>query len=328
MGIASHANEHADDAGASGGRCVSRRALIQAGALALLGSAALPLAGIAEQAPASASSTVVSAVPIEADLMSTPAPSTKQVPTTLPAWVDDQTAQTLLSLAGDELVDDILIDAEQLAGFGESLAAKLLKLAAENPDARKYVAEFCDSYPGEKAGALTKDDMVEQGVPLYMQWDQRWGYMQYLDGPMGTKGCCPTCLSMVHSAFNQTTLMSPYFVALLAAESGYCDPENGTYGEFVEYFAQHVGFDYAEVDVTAVDGAANALNNDWVLVCNLAPGDFTDVGHYVLITGWADDGTVHVNDPYTTANNEQSWPLATVVFECNSMYALRVKPQP
>ena len=327
MGIARHANENASGPTATAGRPVSRRALIQAAASALLGSAALPLAGLADQAQAGGSSNVVSAVPVEI-VQTTPAPSTKQVPTTLPAWVDDQTAQTLLSLAGDETVDDILIDAEKLAGFGESLAAKLLKLAADNPDARTYVAEFLESYPGEKAGALTKDDLPESSAPRYMQWDQRWGYMQYLDGPLGTTGCCPTCLSMAHTAINHTTGMSPYFVALLASESQYCDSENGTYGEFVGYFAQHVGFDYAELSVDAVDEAANALDNGWLLVCNLAPGMFTDVGHYVLVTGWADDTSVHMNDPYTTANNEQAWPLATVVFECNSMYALREKAQP
>ncbi len=321
MGNARHIGATAQTQAQQSATRLTRRRLIQACGLACL--AACGLGGTRRDAQAE----VVSALPVEADLAQA-APAKRQVPTTLPSWVDDQTAQTLLSLTGDELVDDILIDAEQLAGFGESLAAKLLKLAAENPDARSYVAGFCESYPGEKASTLTKDDLVEQGVPRYMQWDERWGYMQYLEGPLGTKGCCPTCLSMVHTAFNHTTSMSPYLVSLLAAESGYCDPENGTYGEFVEYFAQHVGFDYAEVDATAVDGAADALNNGWVLVCNLAPGEFTDVGHYILVTEWADDGSVQVRDPYTTANNEQAWPLSSVVFECNSIYALRARTQP
>ena len=300
------------------GACVSRRSFLSCTAAALVS-----LAG-AGRALADDSATVVSALPSTEDTVAT-SETKQQVPTTLPSWVDEQTAQTLLSQTGDDLVDQILIDAEQLGQLGESLAAKLLKLAAENPDAHKYVAEFLESYPGKTAEGLTEADLVDEGVPHFMQWDQRWGYMQYLEGPMGTKGCCPTCLSMLYCALTKSCDMSPYLVSLLATESGHCDAENGTYGEFVQYFADHMGFDFADLEVNSVDPAANALNDGWLLVCNLAPGTFTDVGHYVLVTGWSEDVTVNVNDPYTTSVNQQAWPLATVVFECNSMYALRLK---
>ena len=155
-----------------------------------------------------------------------------------------------------------------------------------------------------------------------MQWDKRWGYMEYIGGPLGTKGCCPTSLAMLYAGLSGRTDMSPYIVSLLATESELCDAQAGTHGEFVGYFCERVGLEWA--DVTTIDEAASYLNGGWILVCNLGAGEFTDLGHYVLITGWSGyDGDVHVNDPYTTSVNERPWPLVTIFYECNSTYAVR-----
>ena len=254
--------------------------------------------------------------------ISSPNDASPQIPASLPRWVDPQAAQALLAQADDPQVASIIADAQALGEADERLANKLLKLAANDPAARPFVADFPSSYPGTTAGNLTKDDLAGDGIPLFMQWDERWGFMEYIGGPMGTKGCCPTCLSMLYAGFSGRCDMSPYIVSRLATESGLCDAENGTYGEFVGYFAQHVGLDYAEV--YDLDGAASYLSDGWALVCNLGAGEFTDVGHYVLVTGWADDaGSVQVNDPYNSSVDAQAWPLSTIYYECNSAYAVR-----
>lgn len=245
------------------------------------------------------------------------------IPTSLPAWVDEQTAQTLLAQASDPDVASILCDAQALGELDQDLAEKLLELAADDPAARSFVAGFRTSYPGTKAGGLTEDDLPADGsIPHLMQWDKRWGYMEYIGGPLGTKGCCPTSLAMLYAGLSGRTDMSPYIVSLLATESELCDAQAGTHGEFVGYFCERVGLEWA--DVTTIDEAASYLNSGWLLVCNLGAGEFTDLGHYVLITGWSGyDGDVHVNDPYTTSVNERPWPLVTIFYECNSTYAVR-----
>lgn len=245
------------------------------------------------------------------------------IPTSLPAWVDEQAAQTLLAQASDPDVAHILCDAQALGELDQDLAEKLLELAADDPAARSFVAGFRTSYPGTKAGGLTEDDLPADGsIPHLMQWDKRWGYMEYIGGPLGTKGCCPTSLAMLYAGLSGRTDMSPYMVSLLATESELCDAQAGTHGEFVGYFCERVGLEWA--DVTTIDEAASYLNGGWLLVCNLGAGEFTDLGHYVLITGWSGyDGDVHVNDPYTTSVNERPWPLVTIFYECNSTYAVR-----
>ena len=87
--------------------------------------------------------------------------------------MDEHTAQTLLSLAGDPTVDAVLSNAQALGEFGGHLAAKLLKLAADNQTARDFVARFRQSCPGVKAESLTSDDLAQGGIPRLMQWDER-----------------------------------------------------------------------------------------------------------------------------------------------------------
>ncbi len=311
-------------------QAASRRSFVaQAAGLAAVGATALTglalprLAHGEETGAPDVGDTGQNPQPATSPSEATEAAPAPQAPASLPGWVDEQVAQTLLSQADDPQVASILADAQALGEMDEHLASKLLKLAANDPAARAFVAGFRTSYPGTRAGSLTEDDLAGAGeIPLFMQWDTRWGYMEYIGGPMGTKGCCPTCLSMLYAGFSGRCDMSPYIVSRLATESGLCDSEGGTYGEFVGHFAQLVGLDYAEV--LDFDTACAYLNDGWALVCNLGEGEFTDVGHYVLVTGWVDDeGSVRVNDPYNSTVDAQVWPLATIYFECNSAYAVR-----
>ena len=72
----------------------------------------------------------------------------------------------------------------------------LIALYEKNEEARQFVLD----YP------LKKDmdfdiDLSEYSntdtVPLFMQWDDRWGYSEYAGKVLGISGCGPTCLSMV-----------------------------------------------------------------------------------------------------------------------------------
>ncbi len=36
-----------------------------------------------------------------------------------------------------------------------------------------------------------------------------------------------------------------------------------------------------------------------MVICNVGPGDFTDNGHFLVITGVDDDGNLVINDPYS-----------------------------
>ena len=238
----------------------------------------------------------------------------------LPDWVDAQAAQALLAASGDPMVDDILLDAEDLGAIDIDVGNKLLKLAASDPAARPFVSGFLEAFPSDATEPLSRDDLAVGGIPLLMQWDQRWGYRPYLGGSLGTHGCCPTCLSMLYAGFTGRTDLSPADVAALAEESGLCDSENGTWGEFVAWFSDRCGLSHQ--DIGDLSSAQGLLDRSHVLVCNLAPGSFTEVGHYILVVGRAPDGNVEVRDPYTTAVDQRTWPLDDILRECVAVYAV------
>lgn len=77
-----------------------------------------------------------------------------------------------------------------LADYPESL----MKLLARNPETEDFVL----SYPPEKDVEHTVDlsgtDLSK--VPLFLQWDKRWGYTIYGNDVAGLTACGPTALSM------------------------------------------------------------------------------------------------------------------------------------
>ena len=48
------------------------------------------------------------------------------------------------------------------------------------------------------------------------------------------------------------------------------------------------------------------LENGKVIICSVAPGDFTYRGHYIVIAGYK-DGKFKVNDPNSYKNSEKGW---------------------
>ena len=97
-------------------------------------------------------------------------------------------------LKGKEVIAPKKSSPETLEEFAEkkgipmdSYLPELLELYEKNPEAKDFVWE----YP------LLKDEEPEidlseyknsDSMPLFMQWDQRWGYHQYSGNVMGLTG--------------------------------------------------------------------------------------------------------------------------------------------
>lgn len=58
-----------------------------------------------------------------------------------------------------------------------------------------------------------------------------------------------------------------------------------------------------------------------VIVCSMAPGDFTTTGHFILIRGYGKDG-FYVNDPNRKANCEKTWDFETLQGQIKRLWAL------
>ena len=248
--------------------------------------------------------------------------------------VDDIDRDALVKVVDEDVADKLINRAktsedarwiaqnpDKFAMDGPEVQQKLLKLAADEPAAQSYVRNFPEKYPAKTpSNGQVKTVSTGKGVPRFYQWDELWGYTVYSGTAFGLTGCCPTCLAMVYQSVTGNTDMSPYDMGELAVRDGYATEYEGTYATFLVDEAHTLGLPVSEIDVTK-KALKNALQSGQVVIVNFAPGYFTAYGHYVVITGITQDGSVVMNDPYSEERSNQTWDIDTIVEESQGFYA-------
>ena len=104
---------------------------------------------------------------------------------------------------------------------------QLLELMEKNPETKIFVL----SYPLNKDKDFEIDlseSVNSDEVPLFLQWDQRWGYLEYSGDFMGLTGCGPTCLSMVSIYLLRDAKFTPKYIAEFSERNGYSIPGQGS----------------------------------------------------------------------------------------------------
>ena len=240
----------------------------------------------------------------------------------LPAGLDSKTLKGLEAKQNDPRVVRIVNEAAALAKTGEHYQQKMLELAAKDPEALDYVADFPDRYPAS-SGAAYSDTVARGSVPDLKQWDQRWGYVEYCGAALGSTGCCPTSLSMVYMALTGKTDKSPADMAALATADGYAVDGEGTIGDFLVDDAGKLGLACEEFSPSAAS-LVRYLKNGFVVIVNVGPGDFTDSGHFFVARDVSNDGTIQVNDPYSSVNTAKTWDANAIADQSIMMYAFHV----
>lgn len=191
--------------------------------------------------------------------------------------------------------------------------------------AEKYpeAAGFVNDYPAHYRDHPSKDvsGEVKKGVvPLFIQWDERWGYEDYGGSYLAVNGCGPTCLSMVVCGLTGETDTNPYAVACYSEAQGYYTPGSGTSWSLMTQGAAHYGLDAERVDVSA-DAITDALAQGRVIIASMKPGDFTYTGHFIVLTGLDKDGRVRVNDSNSRLNSAKSWDAQVLVGQMKAAWS-------
>lgn len=198
--------------------------------------------------------------------------------------------------------------------------AELLELYDRNPEAKDFVWE----YPLKK-DEEPKIDLSEyknsDSMPLFMQWDQRWGYHQYSGNVMGLTGCGPTCLSMVTVHLSGDTSKDPKWMADFSTENGYAAEGSGTAWALFSEGGERLGFDVTEIPLDEKRIAENLkVGNPVVAV--MGPGDFTTDGHFIVFVDY-EDGKIRVNDPNSKVNSEKLWEFDSISSQIKQLWVFR-----
>lgn len=197
---------------------------------------------------------------------------------------------------------------------------KLLDLLERNPETKEFVLY----YPLKKDETPTIDlseyiDSME--VPLLFQWDLRWGYNQYADNLMALSGCGPTCLSMVCIYLLDDPTYTPKYIADFAQKNGYAVPGSGSAWTLISEGGETLGLDVTQIPLNK-DRIIRNLEVGNPIICVMGPGDFTDSGHFIVLTEYA-DGKVKVNDPNSGSRSAQHWELSTIMEQTKNLWVCR-----
>lgn len=234
--------------------------------------------------------------------------------------VEDTWAEQAASMAQtDSRFMRMALYSDELGREGSEVTNKIVKLAVSDPEAVDYVVDFIGKYPQESAEPYT--ETVRKGeVPRLYQWDERWAYVTYSSTTFGCTGCGPTSLSMVYMAVTGKNDKSPADMAQLASRDGFETEYEGTTNQFFVDEAAELGLDVSELDVSSA-ALSEALEQGMPVICNVGPGDFTLNGHFFVITSLNEDGTVNINDPFSSVNSAQSWDMDRILDQTIALYA-------
>ena len=195
----------------------------------------------------------------------------------------------------------------------------LVELYEKNPDARRFVLE----YPAKKdldPEIDLSEEIAPGEVPELYQWDERWGYRTYNGNFMARSGCGPTALSMAIIGLTGNTDADPWTLAQYAEEHHYNVPDNGTSWAFIPEAGAAFGL-RSQVLAAGESSIRQELESGRLVLCCVGPGDFTDTGHFLLVTG-VENGMYRVHDPNSPTNTAQLWTYDRIVSQIRGLWSL------
>lgn len=183
--------------------------------------------------------------------------------------------------------------------------------------------EFAVNYPVNKDKTY-KIDMSEyeneSDMPLFIQWDKRWGYIEYGSSIAGITACGPVSLSMVAYYLTGDKNMSPDKIIQFAKDNGYCVPGSGTSWTLISEGAGKLGLTATELPLNE-NHVKSHLQDGEPIICVMGPGDFTTLGHYIVLTSY-EDGYVTVNDSNSVERTNKKWKFSEIQDQIRNLWAI------
>lgn len=196
--------------------------------------------------------------------------------------------------------------------------ASLVELLERNPETEEFVL----NYPfREELETDLSEYESSSSVPLFLQWDQRWGYEKYGSDVIGITGCGPTCLAMAGYYVTGDGDFSPDKIAAFAWKNGYYAPGYGSSWTLISEGGVKLGLDVTEIPLVKKRIADNLEAGNPIILA-LGPGDFTATGHYIVLTGM-EDGKFRVNDPNSVANSQRLWSYEELEDQIRNIWVIR-----
>lgn len=201
------------------------------------------------------------------------------------------------------------------------IPSELLELAIRNKESLDFVSNY-PFYEGGKNISI-KDDYTPGEIPLFFQWDERWGYDKYADEFMAINGCAPTSLAMVIVGLTGDTSINPKVVADYSYNNGFYEDGVGTSWNLMIEGANHFGLNskYLYLNESSI---LSSLKNGNTVIASVKPGIFTTTGHILVVTGLDEDGKLIINDPNSRENSSKAWDVDVFLNEVKALWEINI----
>ena len=186
----------------------------------------------------------------------------------------------------------------------------LINLLVRNPETEDFVLQYPLEYGkehevdlSEYRGSGDQDGLAE--MPLFLQWDKRWGYLQYGADVVGLTGCGPVSLAMVGFYLTGDEKFSPDKVVEYALAHDYSVRGSGSAWTLISEGAVDLGLEVTEIPLDRERIISN-LEAGNPIICVVGPGDFTRDGHFMVLCG-CQDGKIQIRDPNSYIRSQTLW---------------------
>lgn len=196
----------------------------------------------------------------------------------------------------------------------------LIALLERNPETEQFVLEYPTASKETAAVDLSEYENCNT-VPLFLQWDQRWGYLQYGNDLAGLTGCGPVCLSMATFYLSGgNSQFSPEKIIQFAIDNQYYVPGSGSSWTLISQGGVKLGFRVTELPLDE-NRIRTVLESGTPIIFVVGPGDFTTSGHFLVMTGY-ENGQIQLLDPNSKANSQRTWSYQQIKGQIRNLWSI------
>ena len=217
----------------------------------------------------------------------------------------------------EKVLEKLEIFAEEHHFSIQAYPEEMIELMEKNTETEEFVLNYPLKKDTYSTGALM-EALNQREMPLFLQWDSRWGYYTYGDKPMGMTGCGPTCLSMVAIHLLQNAQLTPLNIAEYSQQNGFYVEGTGTAWTLMTQGAAEFGLYAREVSLDE-NVVMRYLAQGKPIIAAMGPGDFTENGHFIVFVR-TEDGKIRVNDPNSRKRSEQLWSFEDIKYQIKNMW--------
>lgn len=204
----------------------------------------------------------------------------------------------------------------------EAYPKELIDLALKKEETRDFVYKYIENKTNKKTINI-ENEYVKGEFPLFIQWDERWGYDTYGDTYIAINGCGPTTLAMVIVGLTGDTTINPKVVADFSYDNGYYVENVGTKWSLMTEGVKAFGIQGEEISLSE-NGILSTLQRGEPIIASMRPGTFTTSGHFIVLTGVTEDGKIIVNDPDSREKSSETWDIDVFMKETKNLWKFSI----